>query len=252
MNLIGLKPYYQNKLVTLFHSSFEDVLPKLKPESINTIISDPPYATTNLKWDQSINWNFFWNEAGRFLTIKSPIVLFASGKFVNQLINTNPKNYRYELIWEKNNTVGFLDAKHRPLRNHENILIFTSKLFRGCTYNPQMTEGKKHIIGKSKKRCSHYGGQKGGMKVINTNLYYPKSILKFSRDTDNLHPTQKPIKLMKWLVQTYSNRNEIILEPFAGSGSTMLAAQLANRRCIGIERDEKFCEIISKRLESTK
>jgi site-specific DNA-methyltransferase (adenine-specific) len=142
------------------------------------------------------------------------------------------------------------DAARRPLRLHESILIFTGKQFRGTTYNPQMVEGKPHLRGKKKIKCDHYGGQKGSVPIIETNLYYPKSILRFNRPVKSLHPTQKPLELMEWLVRTYSNRNEAILEPFAGSGSTMLAALKNGRQCIGIEQDERYCEIIAKRLEA--
>ncbi len=152
-------PYFQNEKITLYNSKYEEILPQLAPENFDALITDPPYATTQLVWDKVINWNLFWNETARLCKPRAPMVLFASGKFVNNLINTNPKNYRYDLVWEKNMAVGFLDAKRRPLRSHENILIFTGKTFRGTSYNPQMTEGKMHERGKKKPRCGHYGGR---------------------------------------------------------------------------------------------
>lgn len=246
---VSISPYFSKDGISLYHAKYEEILPQIKAETIDAIITDPPYCTTQLDWDKAIDWSFFWNEAARVCKVKSPMVFFASGKFTNQLINSNQKNYRYDLVWEKNIAVGFLDAKRRPLRSHESILVFTGKQFRGTTYNPQMIEGKVHKRGKKKIKCSHYGGQKGGVPEFETNLYYPKSILRFPRPIKSLHPTQKPLELMEWLVRTYSNRDELILEPFAGSGSTLVAAFRNNRKVIGIEQTEKYCEIIAKRLE---
>lgn len=136
-----LVPYYDSKGIVLYKANFEEVLPLLSDRSIGALITDPPYAITNLKWDKEIDWSFFWNHAARICQPKSPMVLFSSGKFVNRLINTNQKLYRYELIWEKNLAVGHLDANRRPLRSHETILVF-SQIFKGSTYNPQLVIGK--------------------------------------------------------------------------------------------------------------
>ncbi|HQU83884.1 MAG TPA: site-specific DNA-methyltransferase [Pyrinomonadaceae bacterium] len=245
-----LKPYYNGKNITLYNAKYEDLLPTLKPSSIDLLLTDPPYNTTNLEWDTAIDWAFFWNEAHRLCKPKSPMVLFASGQFVNKLINTNQKNYRYELIWEKNIPVGFLDANRRPLRSHENIIFF-SQLYRGSTYNPQMIEGKMHERGKGgANKARHYSMPNKIIPKVKTNLYHPRSILRFSRDKKSLHPTQKPLELMRWLVRSYSNRIDIILEPFAGSGSTLVAASLEGRKAIGCEQSEEYCEIIAKRLEN--
>lgn len=243
-------PFYVGKGVTLYNSKYEDILPLLGPGTIDALITDPPYATTNLIWDQPIAWNEFWPQAHRICKPRSPMVLFASGKFVNELINSNSKHYRYELIWEKNLPVGHLDANRRPLRSHENILLFSHQ-FHGSTYNPQKTEGKLHTIGKGKP-CVHYGKATGRVTQRRTNLWHPRSILRFnnSRTGRSLHPTQKPLDLMKWLVLSYSNRNDTILDPFAGSGSTLAAAALHGRQAIGIEQNEEYCNIIANRLQS--
>ncbi len=245
----SLTPYFQNANITLYHSKYEEVLPLLKSNSFDSIISDPPYANTDIEWDKPIDWKFFWKETGRITKNKSPIVLFASGKFVYELQNTNPKFFRYDLIWEKNLAVGFLDANRRPLRSHENILIFTNTLFRGSTYNAQMVEGKKHTVENKLRKIAHYGGYKKAVSKRETNLYHPKSILKFNNSRNkSLHPTQKPLDLMDWLIRTYSNRFETILEPFAGSGSTVIAAARNGRRCVAIEQSEEYCEIIARRI----
>jgi site-specific DNA-methyltransferase (adenine-specific) len=250
-NQKALTPYYQSKDIILFNAKYEEVLPRLKPGTFDLILTDPPYGNTNLLWDETLDWKFFWSEAHRLCKPKSPMVLFACGKFVNQLINTNPKHYRYELIWEKNMAVGFLDANRRPLRSHENILIF-SQLFRGSTYNPQMVEGKVHTRGSNGNRARHYSMPNKIIPKTKTNSYHPRSILRFNNRTGSksLHPTQKPLDLMEWLVRTYSNRFDTILEPFAGSGTTVIAAARSGRRCLAIEQSEEYCEIIAKRLEN--
>lgn len=176
------------------------------------------------------------------------MVLFASGQFVVNLQNTNRSDYRYELIWEKNMPVGFLDAKRRPLRSHENILVFARR-FKGSTYNPQMVEGKIHKRGSGDRKAAHYSGNTKLIPASTSNLYYPRSVLRFPNSrAKSLHPTQKNFELMEWLVQTYSNEHDMILDPFAGSGTTLAAARKHDRRAIGIEREEKYCEIIAERL----
>lgn len=243
-------PFYNSKGVTLYCARFEQILPEFASDTFDCLITDPPYGNTELAWDISVEWALFWNEAHRLCKPKAPMVLFACGKFVNKLINTNPKHYRYDLIWEKNQAVGFLDANRKPLRAHESILFF-SKQFRGSTYNPQMTVGKMHTRSKGVCKAAHYSTPKKVMPGIRTNLYHPRSVLQFNnRQLKSLHPTQKPLDLMKWLVSTYSDRNDTILEPFAGSGSTVVAAAELGRNVIAIEQSPEYCEIIVKRLEN--
>ena len=247
--LSHLVPVYDGKGITLYCARFEQILPHLHDESIDALLTDPPYAITSLKWDKAVEWPAFWTDAVRICKARAPMVFFASGKFVPQLIHSNSKMYRYDLIWEKNLAVGHLDANRRPLRSHESILVF-SKQFRGATYNPQKVRGRPHTIGKGN-RPAHYGASSGNVEERTTNLYHPKSVLKFNntRIGRSLHPTQKPIDLMKWLVLTYTNRADLILEPFAGSGSTLVAAACHGRKAIGIEQDPAYCEVIIERLE---
>ncbi|MGB8508558.1 MAG: hypothetical protein WCD76_09145, partial [Pyrinomonadaceae bacterium] len=154
-----MKLYYTYKAVELYHGDYREVLPQLKTASVDLLLTDPPYATTCLPWDKAVDWMLFWQIIERLCRASSPMVLFASGLFTIKLINSNPKCFRYELIWEKNMPVGFLDAKRRPLRSHENILIFIRK-FRGSIYNPQMVEGKLHKYGGTGKSAKHYSTQR--------------------------------------------------------------------------------------------
>lgn len=243
------RPYYSAKGITLYHADYRSILPLLGPGSIDTVITDPPYATTNLPWDKAVDWPFFWSELDRLCIPAAPMVLFSSGLFTPDLIQTNRKRFRYELIWEKTKPVGFLSANVRPLRAHENILVF-ARQFKGSTFNPQMIKGKVHSRGTGKVHTNHYGHYNVVPKTT-SDLYYPRSILRFATRTDgrSLHPTQKPLELMEWLVRTYSARNRVIVDMFAGSGSTLLAALMNGRRAIGMEMSESYCEVIASRLE---
>lgn len=245
----SIKPYYKRDGITLYCADYREALPQLKINSYDLLLSDPPYASTNLKWDKAVDWPFFWAEAERLCTLSAPMVLFSSGLFTITLINSNRKYFRYELIWEKNMPVGFLSAKSRPLRTHENILVFARK-FKGSVYNPQMTEGKMHKRG-SEHGAQHYSTNNRVQPSAPSRLYYPRSIVRFpnTRIGKSLHPTQKSLGLMEWLVKTYSNRGAMILEPFAGSGTTLIAARKHGRRAVGIELSEEYCETIVGRLE---
>lgn len=243
-----VKVYYEDEHVVLYLGDFREVLPTLETESVDLLLTDPPYATTHLAWDTPVDWLLFWKIIERLCRASSPMVLFASGLFTIKLINSNHKYFRYELIWEKNLPVGFLDAKRRPLRAHENVLVFIRKP-RSSIYNPQMVTGKVHKRGNLGSNSGHYSTQRTTPGKM-SNKYYPRSVVRFNntRSGKSLHPTQKPLELMMWLMRTYSKRNQMVLDPFAGSGTTLVAAKRLGRRAIGVEREESYCEIAAKRL----
>ncbi len=211
-----MKAYYEQGDIKIYHGDYREVLPTINT-TFDLLLTDSPYATTNLAWDKPVDWEIFWREANRLCKQTAPMVLFSSGLFTITLINSNRKDFRYELIWEKPMPVGFLDANRRPLRAHENILIFARK-FKGSAYNPQMVAGRLH------------------MRFNN------------ARGSKSLHPTQKPLPLVSWLTRTYSNRDDLVLDPFIGSGTTLVAAQEQGRRAVGIELEERYCEIAANRL----
>jgi site-specific DNA-methyltransferase (adenine-specific) len=245
----NMKPYYEDRTATIYHGSCDEVFPLLKPESVDLLCSDPPYGTTNLAWDKTINWQWFWPIIEQICKSYANQVLFSSGKFTHDLIASNPKHFRYELIWEKPMPVGFLSANRRPLRAHENILIF-NRLFKSSVYNPQFTKGRLHKISVTKGFTAHYGKQHKAIPDRVTDKWHPRSILRFHKlQSDRaLHPTQKPLELMLWLIRCYSRRRQLVLDPFIGSGTTLLAAKLSGRRAIGCDTSEAFCEIAAKRL----
>src|SRR5947209_7012443 len=185
-----MKPYYEEKGIKLFLGDFREVLPVQEEGGGDLLLTDPPYNTTNLLWDKAIDWLIFWKIIERLCRVNSPMVLFASGLFTVKLINSNRKYFRYDLIWEKSMPTGFLDAKRRPLRSHENILVFVRK-FRGSTYNPQMIRGKLHKRGGRGSIARQHATQRATAGNV-SNQYYPRSVLRFPNargGARSLHPT---------------------------------------------------------------
>ena len=235
----------------LYNGDCLEIMKNIKDKSIDMILCDLPYntkikRTTWNDWDNEINLNELWQHYNRIIKDNGVIVLFAQGVFVANLISSNFKNYRYEWIWEKEQGTGFLNAKHMPLKNHENILVFYKKK---PTYNPQMRKGSPYITTKGSK-SSNYCKTDKIVKTENKGERYPLTILKFKRDKDKLHPTQKPVSLLQYLIKTYTNEGEIILDNCMGSGSTGVACLNTNRKFIGIELDENYFNIAKERMES--
>jgi len=243
-----MKPYYNQHGITIYHADWRDVADSLKLNSVDLLLTDPPYGTTNLKWDKPIDWRLFWPIVEQICKCYANMVLFSSGKFTHTLIATNPKHFRYELIWEKPMPVGFLSANRRPLRAHENILVFNSS-FKRSVYNPQFVKGRIHKVGGRPGMSNHYGGV-GSVPVRSTDKWHPRSILRFTKPhgAQSLHPTQKPLELMLWLVRSYSRPRQLVVDPFIGSGTTLVAAKQTGRRAIGCDTEESYCEIAAKRL----
>ena len=243
-----MKPYNEDQGVVLYNANYQDVLPSLERNSLDLLLTDPPYGTTNLQWDKPIDWRWFWPIIEQLCKCQANMVLFSSGLFTHTLIASNRKQFRYELIWEKPMPVGFLSANRRPLRAHENILLF-NRSYKESVYNPQFIKGKLHVRGKMGAPSGHYRNVRRTPGVV-TDKYHPRSILRFSKPlgAHSLHPTQKPLDLMLWLVRSYSRPRQLILDPFIGSGTTLVAARMTGRRAIGVDTDERYCEIAANRL----
>ena len=236
---------------TLHHDNCFKQMQQLKDDSIDALITDPPYGLTNLRWDTKIDWPRFWNQAHRVCKQEAVIVLFSQQPFTTDLIASNRRAFRYELIWHKSNAVGWLSAKHRPLRAHENILVFVRR-FQGSTYNPQKEMGFKPYRTWNSGASPHYSRQTGGASHTSQSrdgTRFPRSVLTFSNSNrPSLHPTQKPLESLLWLVRTYSNEGDVVFDPFMGSGTTGLACLHTGRGFIGIEREERYFQAAQERL----
>ena len=227
----------------------EDCLEGMKridDKSIDMILCDLPYGMTYNKWDTVIPLDRLWKQYKRVIKDNGAIVLTASQPFASELICSNRKLFRYEWIWEKENSTNFLNAKKNPLKKHENILVFYKKL---PVYNPQMSKGKPYTaVRKEKPSLNYYKNQKMA-KTVSDGERYPISIIKFSRDKEKLHPTQKPVALFEYLIRTYTNEGETVLDNCIGSGTTAIACLNTNRNFIGFEKDKEYWEIANERLE---
>ena len=226
---------------------------KIPDKSVDMILCDLPYGTTRNKWDCPINLNSLWQQYERIITDEGVIVLFAQTPFDKVLGCSNLGLLKYELIWEKEMGTGFLNAKYAPLKSHENILVFSkgSAAHNGkpMTYNPQMEEGKPYKCSQGK-MVHNYDTEHmiEGIVTENKGERYPKSVLRFNRDKDKLHPTQKPVALLEYLIKTYSNEGDTILDNTMGSGSTGVASINTNRNFIGIELNKEYFDIASNRI----
>ena len=224
-----------------------DCLEKMKDipdNSIDMILTDLPYGVTSRnKWDIIIPFDKLWEQWNRIKKETSPIILTSIQPFTSFTIMSNPDNFKYEWIWEKQKGTGFLNAKKQPLRNHESILVFYDKQ---CCYNPQFTKGRPYSC-MSGAGSLNYGKQKQ-ILTVNDGTRYPLTVQKFQYDGKKEHSTQKPIKLFEYLIKTYTNENDIVLDCCAGSGTTAIACINTKRNYICIEKESKYYEIIKKRI----
>ena len=244
-----IEPYYQDDSATIYHGDCLEILPTLEP--VDLVLTDPPYGITACEWDSVIDLKLMWGCLDKVTADNTPIVLMASQPFTTVLISSNMKMFKYEWIWEKSKATGFMNAKKQPMKNHENILLFYGLQ---CAYNPQMKKAiyidkRKQPTKAISKEGSIYG-QNQCIRNVETGQRYPSSVVEFNNSdkTNLLHPTQKPIKLMQYLIKTYSNKGDTVLDFAMGSGTTLRAAKDLGRKAIGIEIEEKYCEIAAKRL----
>lgn len=219
----------------------------LPDKSIDMILCDLPYGTTSRnKWDSIIPTDKLWAQYKRIIRDGGAIVLFAQQPFACDLIQSNRKWFRYEWIWEKSCAVGFLNANRMPLRAHENILVFYNKL---PTYNPQKTNEKPYRAKSGNRTSTNYGIFNSDYRTVNLDgKRYPRDVIRFNGET-GYHPTQKPVPLCEYLIKTYTNEGELVLDNCMGSGTTGLACVNTNRRFIGMELDKEYLRIAKERLE---
>jgi len=242
---------FSNKL---FYGDCLEIMPQIPDQSIDMILCDLPYGTTACKWDTIIPFEPLWEQYKRIIKANGAIVLTASQPFTSALVMSNIKMFKYEWIWEKSKASNFLLAKKQPLKAHENILIFSTGTPK---YNPQKTQGKPYFRGGIKDKHNnpettnkipnyheHIRESKDGLRL-------PRSVQKFTTAEfeGKNHPTQKPVALFEYLIKTYTNEGDLVLDNCAGSGTTGVACKNLNRKFILIEKEEKYCEIIKQRLQ---
>ena len=216
--------------------------------TVDMILTDLPYGTTQNKWDDIIDLKEMWNLFHHVLKETGVVCLTATQPFTSKLVMSNLKEFKYEWIWQKEKGTGFFNAKKQPLRCHESILLFYSKQF---LYNPQMNKGEPYNRHRANPNTSssNYNTQKT-FTHYNDGVRYPITVLKIPRDYGkSLHPTQKPVKLFEYLIKTYTNEGDIVLDCCAGSGTTGEACKNLNREYILIEKEKKYYDIILERLK---
>ena len=238
---------------------FGDCLERMKEipdNSVDMVLTDPPYGTTRCKWDTVIDFELMWRELKRITKGNGAICLFGSEPFSSALRLSNVKNYKYDWVWDKVTARGHLVAKKRPMQQTENISVFQAK--EAHNYYPQMIDRPKDKIQVKKTReCSRteiMGGKKSVLKEKVYDQWYPKNIIQVSisnakSSNKSVHPTQKPVELLEYLIKTYTNEGETVLDFTMGSGSTGVAAKNLNRNFIGIESDKEYFKIAKQRIK---
>lgn len=247
----------KNKMkINLYNGDCLEVMKDIPDESIDLILCDLPYGVTNCKWDSVVPFDILWKQYNRIIKKTGTIVLFSTGLFTIDLICSNRNNFKYKLIWEKNVPTGMANAKYRPMKYYEEICVFQNTKEKH-TYNPIMKER----VG-SHKECYNYEHYCNSNNHINLkkvkkrydpNFVNPSDVLKFNvvpNRKNKLHPTQKPVDLLEYLIKTYTNEGDIVLDNCMGSGSTGIACINTNRAFIGIELDKNYFNVAKERIEN--
>ena len=240
--------------MTLLQGDCLELMKDIPDKSIDLILCDLPYGTTRNSWDEVIPFDKLWAQYNRIIKDNGAILLFAQGKFYVNLVSSNMKMFRYDLVWDKELVSGFLNAKRMPLRRHEQVAVFYKHL---PTYNPQFTQGKPlHSKGTSYKEKELTNNNYGDFKATDDDRAgstekYPISIMKFQKPHPSVcvHPTEKPVALLEYLVKTYTNEGDVVLDNCMGSGSTGVACQNTNREFIGMELDEDYYKLACERIK---
>ena len=221
---------------------------QIEDKTIDLIICDLPYGMTKNKWDIILPFDKLWKEYNRIIKDRGAIILFGSQPFTSIMITSNIKMFKYSLVWEKNKFSDFLNSKKKPMKINEDIVLFYKKQ---PTYNPQYIYAEPYIRWNKQTavdKQSNYGKHKENHIENKDGRRLPTSILKFNRVERPIHPTQKPTDLLEWLIKTYSNENDLILDNCMGSGSTGVACKNTNRKFIGIEIEEKYYNMAVERI----
>ena len=242
---------FENSNFELWQGDCLELMKDIPDKSVDMILCDLPYGTTQCKWDSVIPFEPLWEQYNRIIKDNGAILLFSSQPFTSALVMSNPKMYKYEWIWQKTHPKGHLNAKKMPMRAHENIEVFYKK---PPLYNPQMTHGHKRKVANTNYIRESDGNSCYGREVRNTSYdstdRYPLDVQVFSNadQSKKLHPTEKPVELCEYMIKTYTNEGDIILDNCMGSGTTGVACANTNRRFVGIELDNNYFEIAKNRI----
>jgi len=235
----------------LFMGDCLEIMPQIPDKSIDMILCDLPYGTTACKWDTIIPFEPLWEQYKRIIKDNGAIVLTASQPFTSALVMSNIKMFKCSWVWNKTKATNYVKARQMPMKYHEDILVFGKNKI---AYNPQMDIGKPYVkraVSVAKEGTIFIDTRKVGEININKGTRFPSSIIKISNDNHNsLHPTQKPVALFEYLIKTYTNEGDLILDNCAGSGTTGVACKNLKRKFCLIEKEEKYCEIIKERLQN--
>lgn len=242
-----IKPYYQQGGITIYWGNCLEIMPQLAGP-MHAIIADIPYGTTACSWDTVIPFAPMWDQIKRLITPRGATVLFGTQPFTSSLVMSNPKWFRHHWIYEKTKATNYVKAQHMPMRYHEDVLVFASE---GVTYTPQMTKGSAYTKTQrgGNKETSFLRDTRSNGHITHREDRYPSSIIRFRKDVNQLHATQKPLELMSYLILTYSQPGDLILDFTMGSGTTLAAAKLLGRQAIGIDLLKVNCDIAIDRLQ---
>lgn len=232
-------------MIQLLNGDCLSLLNNIPDGSINMVLTDLPYGTTKNKWDTVIDLESLWRQYKRITTPNAAIVLFGDGMFTATLMTSNPAMWRYNLIWDKQRCCDFLNANRKPLKSHEDICVFYRKQ---PTYNKQYWYFDPYKRQKNGALSDNYGNRGSAWSESKNGERNPLTILSFARDGNRQHPTQKPVALLEWLIKTYTNEGDTVLDSCMGSGSTGVAAVNTRRNFIGIELDPRYFSIAKGRV----
>lgn len=236
-------------MAQLFQGDCLSILPTVSDNYVDMLLVDLPYGTTQNKWDSCLPLSLLWVQYLRIVKPRGALVFTAQSPFDKVLGASNLNILKYEWIWEKTKATGHLNAKKQPMKAHENILVFYREQ---CTYNPQKTAGVPYVGAGGASKKDNYGDFQAVREGSVDGSRYPRSVLKFPHESKPLHPTAKPVPLMEYLILTYTNKGDRVLDSCMGSGTTGVACVRTGRDFLGIEQDQKYFEIAKSRIDEAK
>lgn len=246
-----MNPYYQDETVSIYHGDCLQVMPEVVgANSVALVFSDPPYGITSNKWDAPFDLDAWWKQVTTAMGDEGAAVLCAGQPFTSRLVSSNYPMFKHEWIWQKNQGSNFANTIREPFKEHESVVVFASK---GWTYNPQPQKRAASGVDRvryavsSVTKSDNYRQFEDRGPVMRAEDRCPSSVQKWNVDR-GLHPTQKPLAMMRYFIETYSNPGDLVFDPFMGSGTSLRAAKDTGRRAIGIEKEERYCEVAVKRL----